>query len=200
MVHVAWPTTLFAGLVLFAVAGCDKAPDAAPQPEAAISSRTGPEERPISYRERLGRLKYERDQLVRSVNRLGRDREQAIKRLHSLGISSSTDLNSHPDAKYDAQELTQIVGQIQQLKGVISDYDSAIHRVEAVVRRQERKARWEMSAPSESELDQLSAAFREAEEELRPQREFSLVEDLRMEQVLDSELAHDQESDSNSEK
>ena len=200
MVHVALPTTLFAGLVLFTVAGCDKAHDATPQPDAAISSRTDPEERPISYRERLGRLKFERDKLVRSVQRLERDREETIERLRSLGIFSASDLNKHPDAKFDAQELTQIVGQIQQLKGVISDYDSAIHRVDAVVRRQERKAQWEQSAPSESELDQLSAAFREAEEELRPQREFSLVEDLRMEQVLDAELGRKQNTLGNSEK
>jgi len=199
MVHVAW-ITLFAGFALFAATGCDKASDATPQPDTVDSDGTGNQEKPVSYRERLGRLKYERDKLVRSVQRLERDREQAIDRLRSLGISSSSDLSRHPGAKFDAQELTQVVGQIQRLKSVISGYESAIHRVEVVVRRQERNARWEHSAPSDAELDQLSAAFHEAEEELRPQGELSLAEDLRMEQVLDAELARDQEPDSNSEK
>tara|TARA_R110002095_G_scaffold3565_5_gene10979 strand:+ start:492 stop:1094 length:603 start_codon:yes stop_codon:yes gene_type:complete len=200
MLHAAWPTTLFAGFTLFAVTGCDTAYDATSKPDAVISKGADDQERTISNQERLGRLKYERDKLVRSVQRLERDREETTERLRSLGIFSASDLNKHPDAKLDAQELTRVVEQIHRLSSVISDYESAIHRVEIVVRRQERETQWVHSAPSDAEFDRLSVAFHEVEEELHPQGEIQLVEDLQMEQVLDAELGRHQNTFSNSEK
>ena len=188
MGHVALPVAFVAGFALFVTVGCNQSSDATNLPIDVTTEVSGEQGRPVSFRERLGRLKYERDRLVRTVEHLERDRAETIKRLRSLGISTSSDLAGHPTAKVDAQELTEVVGQIQQLKSLISDYEAAIHRVEVVIRQHDRNVRLERSAPSEVELDRLSSAFHEAEEVLRPHPEKSIVDDLRMEQILDAEL------------
>ena len=84
--------------------------------------------------------------------------------------------------------------QIQQLEKTLSEYESAITRLESVVRQQERQLQLEHSAPSEVELERLSAASREAEDALAPTGTDQLMEDLQIEETLDGELGQRQDA------
>jgi len=176
---------LLVGFALIFTIGCDSNSNSTSGSKAypTANERSGK-----SNPERLGRLKYERDKLRQAVKRLERERADTIRRIRSMGVRTSSDLSNHPEANHDARELAQIVSQIQQLEGSIADYESAIHKLEVVVRQNDREALLERSMPSESELDFRSTVVHESEERLRSESKTSLMEDLQIEQVLDTQL------------
>lgn len=193
MQNAFWPF-LFLLATISAASGCGEFSGSAAQPQITSPAGRGADSEDVSVRETLGRIKYERDKLSRSIQRLEKDRVAVVRRLRSAGISSSSDLSRHPDSRVDAQELAQIVSQIQRLEKTASEYDSAIARLESVVRQRERQLQLERSAPSEAELERLSTAFREAEDALAPTGTDQLMEDLQIEETLDAELGQRQDA------
>ncbi len=180
---------LVMGLMVALVGGCGQtSTESVPHSDAATASDE--REIAVSHREQLGRLKFQRDKLVRAIERLERDRRETIGRLRSAGVQSASDLANHPEARLDAQELTLVVGQIRRLEKIISEYDTAIHRLEAVVRHVDREKRLAQSARSDADLERLSTAFHEAEDQLRPDTNTPIVDAVEIETVLNAELSN----------
>lgn len=181
--------SLVMGLSIASVVGCRQpSTESVPHSDAATASTE--EEVALSHREQLGRLKFRRDKLVRAIERLERDRKETIGRLRSDGVQSASDLADHPEAHLVAQELTHVVGQIRRLEKTVSEFDRAIHRFEAVVRHVDRQTRLAQSAPSDADLERLSTAFHEAEDQLRPDMDTPIVDAVEIETVLNTELSN----------
>lgn len=167
----------------FTLAGCGS------QDEVLAPSLNAQSAHP-SVRERLGKLKYQRDKLKLSVSRLETERESILRRIREQGITSTDDLRSHPNWTIDARELKQVVESVKQLEKTVAFHDAAIVRIESILRYADREKRLEYSTLTETELNELALTFYEVDEQLKSQSDLPSIEELELESLLEQELAN----------
>lgn len=150
-------------------------------PKAASPAATA------SHRQKLGKLKYQRDKVRLSLSRLEEDRTVIVSRMKRAGIDTSN-LVQHPDWRIHAQELKDVVGRIRQLEKTVAAHEQAITRMEVILRKEDREARLRGSALSENDLDELSRITHELDDQLRSDAPVPGFEDLELESLLIEEM------------
>ena len=141
-----------------------------------------------SFRERLGRLKFQSDRLALALEQLEQERQVVVSRLRSLGIKSSSDIESNPIAEHLATDLVLVTQEIDQRKSQLSDFEEAIQRLEICLRQQDRLARLDRSDISDRQLDELSKTFHESEDMMLRSERSPLMNALHVETVLKEQL------------
>ena len=142
----------------------------------------------MNYRERLGRLKYQRDKLKRGLSRLHEDRSAILARFREAGIRSTKDLAEHPEWTIHARELRDVLDKSRRLENTVAAYSTAIVRVESVVRGLDREARLKSTKLSEEDLNLLSQTMHELDDQLRAASDIPAIEELELESLLEREL------------
>lgn len=152
------------------------------------SSDPGEELTEVNHRQKLGKLKYQRDKLRLSLSRLEDDRQAILFRLRQAGVTSTDDLSDHPEWRIHARELKDVVGRIRRMEKTATAYDQAIARMEVILREEDREARLRGAALSEDELNELSRITHELDDQLQTDSDVPGFEDLELESLLNQEL------------
>jgi len=174
-------------IFLSIVCGCASENSETPVPESETAE--------ISARERLGKLKYQRGKLLTGISRLADDQEQIVLKLREAGVESTDDLKNVSGWKLYAKELKDVVSKKHRLSQQVDKYNAAITRVEIILRSRNREAKLQRSKLSDSELEELSRIFHEADDELSSQWEVSPAEDVELEALLKEQLDANHERD-----
>lgn len=125
------------------IVGCDSN---APTPSPVSAMPSSPASRPqeddglTEARAKLARLEAHRAEIQRLVERTSNERDRLVAHLHELGVKSSADLKSKPQAASCAERLQRTALELQSLQRDAARFDMAIHQTNELIRRLERSS------------------------------------------------------------
>ena len=128
---------LFSGLTgLLVYAAMGGLGGAKPQPNA--SDKQGTLTTEADFRDKLAEIRMNKDKLERAIRRLEDFRTENIQYLKDQGISKVADAKGNPNAEMALRNLKGWTESIQDLSGQLSKYDSAISRIDGMLKKLER--------------------------------------------------------------
>lgn len=131
----------------------------------------------------------ERQRLGATLEKLEADQRSLVEKLRAAGVASAKDLADDPQHRVLATELLELERQTRAVRNKIQAYDTALARLESLLRRAERQEMLSESAAAEEELGGLKEATLELEHKLQPDSQLERdLQDLEMEEVLEQQL------------
>ncbi len=107
------------------------------------------------YRSQNAEWSTTRDEAHRVLGRLRCDREALVNQLQRLGVRSSADLTNIPAARPLAEELAEVVHQIEKQEEEVEQLDAAVVEAESHLRRIERQGAIEATSLRKAEVDKV---------------------------------------------
>ena len=199
----------FLPLILLVVVGCsnrgtDSLPVGGPQPKTAFPSpptKAADEEiigdvapiHPLKKeialaRGKLARLEKRHADLQELIDKAQAERDDILSRLREMGVTSSADLRSTPQAKQLTDALQKSVREIEILQRDDGLFTDAVTQTKTLIRSLERAVTLDGAGVGEEELAQLAEKTLESYESSR-NKPFGPLDPLQQAHMLDQELA-----------
>lgn len=139
------------------------------------------------YRNQIADWSATRDEARRVLGRLRRDQEALVNQLQRLGVQSSADLKNIPAARPLAEELAEVVRQIDEQTQEAVRLDAAVMEAESRIRRLTRQKAMEETRLGTAEEEEVLRMRFELGETLNGDQGHLVV--LEVDEVLDRTMA-----------
>lgn len=141
----------------------------------------------VECRNRIAEWSAKRDETRRVLGRLRRDRETLVDQLQRIGVRSSADLTRIPAARPLAEELAEVVHQIEKQTQEAERLDAAVVEAQSRIRRIARLHAVEATRLGTAEEEEFVRMSVELSESLKGSQSDLIV--LETDRVLDRTMA-----------
>jgi hypothetical protein len=150
------------------------------QPEGTLTTEA-------DFRDKLSEIRMNKDKLERAIRRLENFRTENIKYLKDQGISKVADAKGNPNAEMALRNLKGWTESIQDLSGQLSKYDSAISRIDGMLKQLERERINESAGLTEEQEIEMRAIVMDLDDRMGINQN-DILQDTELDELLNQEL------------
>jgi HEAT repeat protein len=161
----------------------------APAPADTPTVRSSKDKQQAELEERIRQLEKKVAAVRQVLDDLDNDRRDVLAKLRQSGVQSSADLKDNPAGQKQAARLQQIVQESDGLRIKLAEYEAAVEQAQAVLRRYERQLALKKAGITDEELIEVNTMIARIDEKLKGQSNLEATNPLKIEQVLEKELA-----------
>ena len=173
--------SILTGMLVFgAMGGFDRQP-------AVISSEKKPLTSEPDFRNKLAEIRMNKDKLQRAIKKLETRRDENIQYLREKGITKVADAKGDANAEMALTNLKGWSESIQELSGQLDKYDSAISRIDAMLKKLERDQINAAAGLTEEEEIELLSIVKDLNDRLGVGQN-DVLKDAEMDALLNREL------------
>jgi hypothetical protein len=142
-----------------------------------------------TWKNKLADWKEKQVATEQARTKLDGDKEELVLKLGRAGVNAPMDLKTHPQARIYAEELQEVVAQIDLAKKKYREREEAIERMESAIRRYERITLLRGAGIDEQDLTEIGKTIAELEVKLaKISNEKGPAASLELEVTLEKEL------------